>query len=452
MEILSRIAVKILIVDDEKSIRHSTGLAIEAEGHEQATADSASTALKKLQEDQYDLVFLDLRLGDEDGLAVLEQMGRAFPTLPVVLFTAYATVETAVQAIQRGAFDYLEKPFTPEQLRRIVGRVEQTRRLERRITELENEVADKLPECDYESEDPGIREAYQVLFRAAGTAASILLLGESGVGKTALAREIHRRSPLQSRPFITVNCPSLHGEALQYELFGHVGGAVNGTSRESWGKVAAAHGGTLFLDEIGDLPMDIQPKLLRLMQEKHYERVGEARTRQADVRIVAATNRNLHEAVRAGRFREDLFYRLNVISVEVPALRRRPQDIPRLARQFLAFFARQLARPVSGFTPEAMNCLQRYAWPGNIRELRNVIERAVILARSSKVELDDLPEALRRAEPADVRPGAMVTLDELERQHISKVLEQAESMESAARILGIDPATLYRKRKRMKMA
>jgi NtrC-family two-component system response regulator AlgB len=444
--------VKILIIDDEKSIRHSTALAVQAEGHEAATADSAAAALVKLQEDQYELVFLDLRLGDEDGLAVLEQIGRAFPALPVVLFTAYATVETAVQAIQRGAFDYLEKPFTPDQLRRIVGRVEQTRRLERRITELETEVADKSPECDFESEDPGIREAYQVLFRAAGTAASILLLGENGTGKSALAQEIHRRSPLQSRPFITVNCPSHSVENLESEMFGHACRVGNGTGGEAWGKVAAAHGGTLFLDEIGDLPLEIQPKLLRLLQEKHYERVGETRTRQADVRIIAATNRNLHEAVRAGRFREDLFYRLNVISVEVPALRRRPQDIPRLARSFLTFFARQLARPVGGFTLEAMNCLQRYAWPGNIRELRNVVERAAILARGPKVDLEDLPEALRRAEPVEVRPGAMVTLDELERQHISKVLEQAESMESAARTLGIDPATLYRKRKRMKMA
>jgi len=444
--------VKILIIDDEKSIRHSTSLAVQAEGHEPAAADSASAALQKLQEDQYDLAFLDLRLGDEDGLAVLEKIGEAFPGLPVVLFTAYATVETAVQAMQRGAFDYLEKPFTPDQLRRIVGRVEQTRRLERRITELETEVADKSPESDFESDDPGIREAYDVLFRAAGTAASILLLGESGTGKSVLAQEIHRRSPLQSRPFITVNCASLSGEQLESELFGHARGAINGAVKEAWGKVAAAHGGTLFLDEIGELPLEIQPKLLRLLQEKHYERVGENRTRQADVRIIAATNRNLHEAVRAGRFREDLFYRLNVISVEVPALRRRPQDIPRLARKFLSFFTRQLSRQPGGFTLEAMNCLQRYSWPGNIRELRNVIERAAILSRGPKVDLDDLPESLRRAEPVDVRPGAMVTLDELERQHISKVLEQAESMESAARTLGIDPATLYRKRKRMKIA
>lgn len=444
--------MKILIIDDEKSIRHSTSLAVQAEGHEPAAADSASAALQKLQEDQYDLAFLDLRLGDEDGLAVLEKIGEAFPGLPVVLFTAYATVETAVQAMQRGAFDYLEKPFTPDQLRRIVGRVEQTRRLERRITELETEVADKSPESDFESDDPGIREAYDVLFRAAGTAASILLLGESGTGKSVLAQEIHRRSPLQSRPFITVNCASLSGEQLESELFGHARGAINGAVKEAWGKVAAAHGGTLFLDEIGELPLEIQPKLLRLLQEKHYERVGENRTRQADVRIIAATNRNLHEAVRAGRFREDLFYRLNVISVEVPALRRRPQDIPRLARKFLSFFTRQLSRQPGGFTLEAMNCLQRYSWPGNIRELRNVIERAAILSRGPKVDLDDLPESLRRAEPVDVRPGAMVTLDELERQHISKVLEQAESMESAARTLGIDPATLYRKRKRMKIA
>jgi two-component system, NtrC family, response regulator AlgB len=443
--------MKILIIDDDKSIRHSTAMAIQAEGHDAATADCSAVALLKLREDQYDLAFLDLRLGDEDGLAVLEQIGQAFPALPVVLFTAYATVETAVSAIQKGAFDYLEKPFTPDQLRRLVSRVDQTHRLQRRITELESEMAAKSPDCDFDSEDPGIREAYNVLFRAAGTAASILLLGESGTGKSALAREIHLRSPLQSRPFVTVSCPSLSRELLESELFGHVRGAFTGAVKETWGKVAAAHGGTLFLDEIGELPLEIQPKLLRLLQEKQYERVGENRTRAADVRIIAATNRDLHTAVRAGRFREDLFYRLNVIAAEVPALRRRPQDVPRLARKFLTFFATQLSRPVQGFTVEAMNCLQRHAWPGNIRELRNVVERALILCQGSRIDLDDLPDTLRHAAPAEVKPGAMVTLEELERQHIVKVLETAESMEAASLTLGIDPATLYRKRKRMQL-
>lgn len=441
--------MKILIIDDDKSIRHSTALAIQAEGHECAAAQTADEALARLTEDQYDLVFLDLRLGNEDGLAVLERILATFPSLPVVLFTAFATVETAVQAIQRGAFDYLEKPFSPSQLRRIVDRVAQTRQLQRRISELETAVAAHSPECDFDSEDPGIREAYQVLFRAAGTSAAILLLGESGTGKTALAHELHRRSPLQSRPFIPVNCATQDPEALDRELFGH---APAGGQPESWGRVAAAHGGTLFLDEIGALPLELQPRLLRLMTERLYQRAGESRTRSADVRIIAATNRDLHAAVRSGHFRDDLFYRLSVISVEVPALRRRPQDIPRLARRFLTFFSRQMARPLTGLTPDALNCLQRYSWPGNIRELRNVIERAAILTRGPKIALEDLPDSLRHAPPAEVRPGAMVTLDELERQHITKVLEQAESMESAARILGIDPATLYRKRKRMQLS
>jgi len=443
--------MKVLIIDDEKSIRHITSLAVRAEGHEATVAESSQAALLKLREDQYDVAFLDLRLGDEDGLVVLEELGKRYPRLPVVVFTAYATVETAVNAMRHGAFDYLEKPFTPEQLRRVVSRVEQTQRLERRISELEKEMASRIPGYDFESEDPGVRAAYDVLFRAAGTAAPILLWGESGTGKTALAHEIHRISPLQSRPFVTVKCPGYSSEWLDSELFGYARGAFAGALKESWGKVAAAHGGTLLLDEIGELPMEIQSKLLRLLQENKYERLGEARTRVAEVRIIAVTNRDLPAAVRAKRFREDLFYRLNVISVEVPPLRRRAADIPRVARNFLAFFAGQLSRPITGFTPEAMNCLQRYSWPGNVREVRNVLERAVIITQGSKIGLEDLPESIRTSPPVEVTPGAMVTLDELERQHISKVLVTAESMEAAARTLGIDPATLYRKRKRMQL-
>lgn len=444
--------MKILVIDDEKSIRQATALTIQAEGHEAATADNGASALLRLQEDHFDLVFLDLRLGEEDGIAVLERIGLECPGLPVVVFTAYATVETAVRAIQRGAYDYLEKPFSPGQLRHLLLRVAETQRLQRRIRELENEVAESAPECDFDSEDSGLRDAYQVLFRAAGSSAAILLHGEPGTGKGGLAREIHRRSPLQSRPFIAFNCAGIEPGLADSVLFGRARGGIPDIPGEAWGRVAAAHGGTLFLEEVADLPLETQPRILRLLEERQYERVGETRPRPADVRIIAATSRDLQIAVREGRFREDLLHRLNVISIEMPPLRRRPQDIPRLARRFLAFFARKLSRPVDAFTTEALHRLQRHAWPGNIRELRNAVERSVLLARGSRVDVDDLPLEVRQSIPPEIRPGAMVTLDELEQLHIRKVLDSCESMEMAARVLGIDPATLYRKRKRMNLA
>lgn len=441
--------MKILIIDDEKSVRLTTAAAAQAQGHETAAVDNGAAALDKLRDDQYDLVLLDLRLGQESGLEVLEEIGRRYPRVPVVVFTAYATVETAVDSMRCGAFDYLEKPFTPEQLKRVVLRVQEMRRLSLRITELEHEVAERAPENDFESDDEGARAAYSALFRAAETSAPVLIRGGSGTGKSVLAHEMHRRSPLQSRPFISVNCAQPGAGGLESVLFGRTGSPVPSGEEESWGSIVAAHGGTLFLDEMGELPPEIQPRILRLLKDKKYERTGEQRSRSVDARILMTTNRDLSAAVRSGQLRQDLFECLNIMSVELPALRQRTVDIPRLARKFLAFFSGQLGRAVSGYTPDALNCLQRYAWPGNLRELRNVVERAVMLARGERIGLEDLPEPLRKSTPADPMPGAMVTLDELERQHITKVLETAESMEAAARTLGIDPATLYRKRKRM---
>src|SRR5215467_13190745 len=271
--------MRVLIVDDEKSIRTSTSAAIQAEGHQVDTADNAQVSLLKLADEAYDLVFLDLRLGDEDGLEVLGQMKRAAPQLPVVVFTAYASVSSAVAAIQRGAFDYLEKPFTPEHLRQIISRVEKQRRLESKIDDLEQQINLQNPTIELHSSDTRMAAALDILFRAAPTQAAILLLGESGTGKSVLAREVHLRSNCKEGPFVTVSCPSLSRELLESELFGHMKGAFTGAVRDTWGKVAAAESGTLFLDEIGELPPEIQPKLLRMLQERQYERVGENRIR-----------------------------------------------------------------------------------------------------------------------------------------------------------------------------
>jgi NtrC-family two-component system response regulator AlgB len=443
--------MRILIVDDQRSIRLTSAQAVKAEGHEADTADSGQVALLKLQEERYDLVLLDLRMeGEADGLDYLARLQKISAQLPVVICTAHASIETAVEAMRRGAQDYLEKPFTPEHLRHLLARVEKARRLRQRVDELEEQVAATLPATDFSSEDPAMVAVVSVVERAATSRATILILGENGTGKSALARHIHQRSQLAAGPFVTVSCPSLSRELLESELFGHVKGAFTGAMKDTWGKVEAARGGTLFLDEIGELPPELQPKLLRLLQERAYERVGETKTRLADVRVIAATNRDLTGAVKAGVFREDLFYRLNVINVTVPPLRARPRDLERHARDFLRFFAEESGGAARDFSPEAWAAVRSHPWPGNVRELRNSIERAVILARGDAVDLEDLPAELAAPAAGDteVALGALVPLEAVEQVHVRLVTNRTATLEEAARVLGIDAATIYRKRKR----
>ena len=295
-----------------------------------------------------------------------------------------------------------------------------------------------------------------VLLRAAKTAASILILGESGTGKSVAARAVHEKSHLADKPFVTVSCPSLSKELLESELFGHVRGSFTGAIKDHWGKVKAAEGGTLFLDEIGDLPMEIQPKLLRLLQEREYERLGENVTRQANLRVIAATNRDLKKRVAEGLFREDLYFRLNVIAVEMPPLRVRDGDLIRFAEHYEKFFAEQCGRKLDSLSPEAVACIRAYTWPGNLRELRNSIERAVILAKHDKLFPEDFPAELRgpnvttpSAGENQPQVGSLISLEKLEEAHLRKILERTPSLSEAAEILGIDQATLYRKRKKI---
>jgi NtrC-family two-component system response regulator AlgB len=441
--------MNILLIDDDSGLRRTIRLTLETLGHQVTEATNGAQAEKLLGHTLFDVAFLDLRLGREPGMDLLPVLLRMAPGLAVIMITAYATIETAVEAMRRGAFDYLPKPFTLDQLRLVLDRVVRIRRLESHVEELEEQVRSVIPEADLRTEEPVMRQVVEVAFKAAPTDATILIRGESGTGKGVLARAIHARSQRATAPFITVNCPSLSAELLESELFGHVQGAFTGAVRDTHGKVAAAEGGTLFLDEVGDLPPALQPKLLRLLQERRYERVGETRTRVSDVRVLAATNRDLHAETAAGRFREDLLYRLNVIDVVVPPLRQRRHDILPLADHLLQFFARQAGRPIMGFTQEAREALDRYPWPGNVRELRNAIERGVILAAGTEVGLADLPAqigATRRFGIAEI--GGAVTLDDLEAEHIRRVLATVPTLEEAATILGIDPSTLYRKRKR----
>jgi NtrC-family two-component system response regulator AlgB len=371
------------------------------------------------------------------------------PGLAIIVITAYATIETAVEAMRRGAFDFLPKPFTPEQLRLVLERVARLRRLESHVEELEEQVRATVPEADLQTQEPEMQRALEVAFKAAPSDVTVLLRGESGTGKGIVARAIHARSGRAAGPFVTVHCPSLSAELLESELFGHARGAFTGAVRETAGKVAAAEAGTLFLDEIGELPVSLQAKLLRLAQEKCYERVGDAQTLHCDIRILAATNRDLQAAMAAGTFREDLFYRLNVIEVALPPLRERRRDLAALADHLLAFFARQSGKPIAGYSEEARAAMLRHPWPGNIRELRNAIERAVILAATDRVGLADLPAPIGAPASAHaIEIGGRVSLDQLEAEHIRRILGATATMDEAAGVLGIDPSTLYRKRKR----
>lgn len=422
-------------------------------GHETELAENGSQAMARLKEHRIEAVFLDLRLGHEDGIDVLKRIRVEHPDVAVVVFTAYSTVESAVGAMRHGAYDYITKPFLPEEISQMLSRLEKERRMRNKVSELESEIRQLQPEIRLQSEDPLMAEVFELCFRAAPSEANILLQGKSGTGKTVVAKAIHERSGRASEAFVTVHCPSLSKELLESELFGHAKGAFTGAVQETWGKVAKADNGTLFLDEIGEMPMELQPKLLRLLQDREYERVGETTVHHADIRVIAATNRDLEACVREGSFREDLLYRLNVISVTMPTLAERPTDILPLARGYLRFFGERMGRQQLRFTTEVERAFKSAPWQGNLREMRNVVERAVILSRGDEIGMEALPrdftEAGERHAHSAIKVGAMVSLEDLEAAHIRRVLKVAESLEEAARILGIDTATLYRKRRKM---
>jgi NtrC-family two-component system response regulator AlgB len=446
-----RISMRVLIIDDEESICKTTSVLLAGLGHEAVCAEDRDAALRELDKAPFDVAFLDLKLGAESGLTLLPDLLKSNPQMDVVICTAYASIETAVEAMRLGATDYLPKPFTPEQVRQVLRKIVKTRKLADRVADLESRLSTDSPTADLTTGEPGMEKVLSVAFKAAVTPVTVLILGESGTGKTVLARAIHERSPQKDNHFVTVSCPSLSRELLESELFGRVRGAYTGAINDSWGKVAAADGGTLFLDEIGELPLEIQPKLLRLLQEKEYERLGETKTHRANVRVITATNRDLEQAVREGRFREDLFYRLNVITLKLPPLRERREDLKRFAHGYLKFFASQCGKRVTGFSPDAERAMQQYPWPGNLRELRNVVEHAVILAGADQVELADLPDKLNQAVPpadgANVQVGMQIPLEKLEDEHIRQVIAQTSSIDEAAKILGIGRSTLYKKTK-----
>ena len=443
-------ALRVLVIDDEKNIRTTLSICLEQMGCQVQAAASAEIALAAMRQQSFDLAFLDLRLGTATGLDLIPKLLAESGELIIVIMTAYATVDSAVEALKRGAADYLPKPFQPAQIRHVVDQAIERRDLKRQVTDLERRLREAAPETDLETDSPKLRAVFETARKAAGSDAPILLRGESGTGKSVLARWVHSLSPRSRHPFVVVNCPVLSEELLTSELFGHAKGAFTGAVRDQAGRVEAAEGGTLFLDEIGEILPSLQAKLLRFIEEKEFERLGENRTRRADVRTVAATNRNLAEHVRKGLFREDLLYRLNVIELQLPSLRERPEDIPRLARRFVSFFARSARRQTPELSKAAVDSLTAYSWPGNVRELRNTIERAVILWPAQIIEPEAFPAHISARQHTENKPqvGGDFSLDAIEREHIMRVIARSATLDEAAAALGIDASTLWRKRKK----
>jgi two-component system, NtrC family, response regulator AlgB len=458
-----------LIIDDDPGVRQSVRLCLEVDNARVLGVGTSAGALEALERSRFDVVFLDLWLQAESGLTVLPEILRRQPGIGVIVITAFASFETAVEAMKLGAMDYLPKPFTPEQVRHAARRVVAAQVLQRQISELQDRLDQTEGESFFETQSPSYRAFLQTVLRAAASDSVVLLQGESGTGKTVLARWMRLHSKRTDRPFVTVHCPMLSSDLMSSTLFGHRKGAFTGAVSDAIGKVEAAEGGTLFLDEVADLTPDAQARLLRFLHDRSYERLGEAKERKADVRLIAATNCSLADEVKAGRFREDLFFRLNVIALTLPPLRERREDVLPLALHSLRFFERRQGRHHLAFSPQCEEAISTYSWPGNLRELRNAVERAVILMPSTIVEPEDLglrsdvrdfPYGKNTTTATDSMRGRLVPLvlgedcaiEEIEREHIARVVARAPSFEAAAQILGIDPTTLQRKRKRYGLA
>jgi two-component system, NtrC family, response regulator AlgB len=448
-----------LVIDDDAGVRQSIRLCLETDGARVLGVATASGALEALERSRFDIVLLDLWLGQESGLSILSEILRREPNASVIVITAYASFETAVQAMKLGAADYLPKPFTAEQVRVAVRRVLESSRMRQRLTELEEQLDETSGDTFFESTSPTYANFLKTAARVAPADCVVLLRGESGTGKNILARWLRAHSTRASAPFVSVNCPTLTGDLMISALFGHKKGAFTGAVADAAGKVQQAEGGTVFLDEVGDLTAEVQARLLRFLNDRSYERLGDPKERTANVRIIAATNRAIEQDVKSGRLREDLFFRLNVVTLTLPSLRERAEDVLPLARHYLAFFEGRQRQAARTFSPEAEHAMVRYPWPGNLRELRNAVERGTILTPSNLIEPEDLgiPRAPNVAETGLPRSGPAVlggdvSIEALEREHIARVLARAASLESAARILEIDSTTLQRKRKRYGLA
>jgi DNA-binding NtrC family response regulator len=447
----------VLIAEDEANMRRVLSALLERDGFRTLEAADGAAALETLAREPVDAILTDLRMPKVNGLELLEAVRRKHPEIPVIMLTAHGTVGSAVEALKQGAFDYLTKPFDPDEIRQVMEKAVSTRRLAAREARLPS---DENPEPLLVGESLLLREVRHVIERVAPTPATVLISGESGTGKEIVARSLHRASAVRNGPFVKVNCAAIPEGLLESELFGYEKGAFTGATARKPGKFELADGGTLFLDEIGEMPLSAQPKLLRAIQEGRFYRVGGTETVNVSVRLVAATNRDLRAEVNAGRFREDLFYRLHVVPIELPPLRSRPEDIPMLARLFLERFAAKLGRPVTGIDPAAMDALRAHPWPGNIRELENAIERATLMCDGTTLGLHDLPPELDRPAPDGPAPAGATPLREriraatqrIERDAILEALRLTEgNVTRAAKELGLSRRGLQLKMKELEI-
>jgi DNA-binding NtrC family response regulator len=440
---------KILVIDDEKLQRDLLAGALEKAGYRVETASSGHDAVAMVRSEGYDVALLDLRMPEMDGIEALRQIRQINPETMVIVMTAYGTVETAVEAMKLGAADYLGKPLDLDEVRLVIKRALEKKMLVAENLYLRQELERTHRFTSVVSESPAMQEVLSLVARVADSKATVLIVGESGTGKEVIARTIHDAGPTKDGRFVAVNCAALPETLLESELFGHEKGAFTGADRRKRGRFEVADGGTLFLDEIGDMPLGTQVKLLRVLQEHTIERLGSSEPIEVDVRIIAATHQDLKARIAEERFREDLFYRLNVVTIDVPPLRERREDILPLAELFLQKYGEGSGRGVEAISREACHLLIRYDWPGNIRELENAIERAVVLSRTGLVGVEDLPIQLVECvqEPSS-EPGDL-TLESLERQHIESVLKQTGgNLSLAADLLGIHRNTLRLKMRR----
>ncbi|MCB9537866.1 MAG: sigma-54-dependent Fis family transcriptional regulator [Myxococcales bacterium] len=447
---------RILVVDDELSMREVLEIFFLNEGHDVDTAPDGAAGVARLHEQEYDLVITDLRMPRTHGLVVLEQCRALYPETPVIVMTAYASTETAIEAMKMGAYDYFTKPFKLEAVQAVIDKALERRRLVRENRKLRAELDGRARRGGgIIGRSRAMNQVMDLVRRVARTRTNVLILGESGTGKELVARAVHEASERANEPFLVVNCAAIPENLLESELFGHRKGTFTGATQDKEGLFKAAHGGTLLLDEIGEMPLGMQVKLLRVLQERKIKAVGDVREVPVDVRVIAATNRDLEAEVKAGRFREDLYYRLNVISIDLPPLRARPTDIPLLAHHFLRKYAREFDKRITEITPEAMQRLLKYDYSGNVRELENILERAVALEEGPRITEHSLPPALRSTDtpapgasaeaPGEVLPTVPAdgldleaAVESFERGIIAQALERTGGRKKeAARLLGI---------------
>lgn len=444
-------SVRVLVVDDDEVACQLLAEVLAEEGYQVETVQCGQEAVHRAETGSYELVITDLKMSDLDGLEVLKVYRRISPETLVIMITAFGSIESAIEAMKAGAFDYVSKPFKEDEIKIVVRRALLQKQLLKENEHYRQVLTRAYGLDQIIGSSRAMLEVYKTVAMVLGTKSTVLIQGESGTGKELIAKAIHYNGPRASRPFVVVNCATLPESLLESELFGHVKGAFTGASTANKGLFEEAEGGTIFLDEIGDMSLPLQAKLLRVIQEREIRRLGSTEAIRVDVRILAATNRSLELQLKQGLFREDLYYRLRVVTINLPPLRERWEDIPLLADFFLRKYCAELGKTVRGFSPSAMDLLRRHNWPGNVRELQHVIEQAVVLTKNTVILPEDLAETVRCDSPSEdeLPPFKAISLYELERRYLIRILQETRSNKTqAARILGIDRRTLYRMAKR----